>query len=110
MRKEYRYGVDGRANVGFAFWQQAYGSKQTLDKAAYEAARQTMMEFKSDEDRPLGVKPNLLVVPPALESKGLEILNAERDAAGATNVWRGTRCTGTAYPARSRGRRKRYQG
>jgi phage major head subunit gpT-like protein len=34
--------------------------------------------------------PRLLIVPPALEAAGLEILNAERDAAGATNVWRGT--------------------
>lgn len=90
MRKEYRYGVDARVNVGFAFWQQAYGSKQALDKAAYEAARTAMMEFKSDEGRPLGIKPNLLVVPPSLESKALEILNSERDAAGATNVWKDT--------------------
>ena len=33
--------------------------------------------------------PTHLVVPPALREAGLAILNAERDAAGATNVWRG---------------------
>ena len=27
MRDEYRYGIDARLNVGFAFWQQAFGSK-----------------------------------------------------------------------------------
>ncbi|HEX9844038.1 MAG TPA: Mu-like prophage major head subunit gpT family protein [bacterium] len=90
MRDTYRYGVDARVNVGFAFWQQAYGSKQTLDKNAYAAAREGMMGLKSDEGRPLGIKPNVLVVPPALEGEALEILNAERDAAGATNVYKGT--------------------
>jgi phage major head subunit gpT-like protein len=90
MRDSFRYGVDARVNVGFGFWQLGYGSKQTLNKAAYAGAVQAMSEFKSDEGRPLGIMPNLLVVPPALREAGLEILNAERDAAGATNVWRGT--------------------
>nr|WP_246523469.1 Mu-like prophage major head subunit gpT family protein [Neoroseomonas eburnea] len=89
-RNEYRYGVDGRCNVGYGFWQMAYGSKQTLDAAAYGAARAAMQGMKGDYGKPLGLTPRLLVVPPSLEAAGLEILNAERDAAGATNVWRGT--------------------
>jgi phage major head subunit gpT-like protein len=90
MRDAYRYGVDARVEAGFGFWQQAFGSKGTLDQANYKAARAAMMSFKSNEGRPLGVMPNLLVVPPALESEGLELLNAERNAAGATNVYKGT--------------------
>lgn len=90
MRKSFRYGVDGRSNVGFGFWQFAYGSKQTLDKTSYKAARTALMGMKGDYGRPLGLRPRLLVVPPALEEAGLELLNAERDAAGATNVYRGT--------------------
>jgi phage major head subunit gpT-like protein len=31
MRKEYLYGVDGRANAGYGFWQMAYGSTGTTD-------------------------------------------------------------------------------
>jgi phage major head subunit gpT-like protein len=89
-RNEYRYGVDGRCNVGYGFWQMAYGSKQTLNAANYAGARTAMMGFKSDSGKPLALAPRLLVVPPSLEGAGLEILNAERDAAGATNVWRGT--------------------
>lgn len=89
-RKEYVYGVDGRSNVGFGFWQFAYGSRQTLDKAAYKAAREGLMGLKGDYGRPLGLTPKLLVVPPSLEGAALEILNAERDAAGATNVYKGT--------------------
>ena len=89
-RKEYIYGVDARHNVGFGFWQFAWGSKQTLNKANYKLARESMMAMKGDMDRPLGVRPRLLVVPPTLEGQALEILNAERDAAGATNVYKGT--------------------
>jgi len=85
--KTFEYGWDGRGNVGFGLWQFAWGSKQTLNKANYKAARETMMEFKGDYGRPLNVRPNLLVVPPSLEGQALEILNAERDAAGATNVY-----------------------
>ncbi len=88
--KEYRYGVDGRMNAGFGFWQVAYGSKQTLDQDAYKAAFAALENMKGDHGRPLGIKPNLLVVPPSLREAGLEILNADRNAAGATNVWRGT--------------------
>lgn len=89
-KKEFQYGVDGRNNVGFGFWQMAWGSQQTLDKANYRIAREALMEMKGDHGRPLGITPTLLVVPPALEFNGLEILNSERDAAGATNVYRGT--------------------
>lgn len=90
MRKEFLYGVDARVNVGFGLWQLAWGSKQPLNKANYQIARTALHEMKGDYGRPLGIMPTHLVVPPSLEGAGLEILNAERDAAGATNVWRGT--------------------
>lgn len=90
MRDAYRYGVDARVNAGYGLWQLAYGSKQTLDAAAYEAARTALMGVRGDEGRPLGVRPTHLVVPPALEREALELLNADRNTAGATNVYRGT--------------------
>ena len=90
MRDEYRYGVDARLNVGFAFWQMAYMSKQTLDAAGYGAARTAMMELKSDEGRPLGVSPKLLLVPPSLEKAALDLIQAERLANGASNTYRNT--------------------
>lgn len=89
-RDEYRYGVDGRCNAGFGLWQLAYGSKQTLDAAAYAAARGAMMAMKGDYGRPLGIMPNLLVVPPALEGAAREVLQAERTSGGETNIWRNT--------------------
>lgn len=88
--KEFQYGTDGRWNVGYGFWQMAWGSKQDLTPSSYAAARAALMGMKGDHGRPLGLKPNLLVTGPALESKALAILSAERDAAGATNVWKGT--------------------
>lgn len=88
MKKKFVYGADRRDNVGFGLWQLAFGSKVALDAAGYAAARAAMMEFKDDEGRPLGITPNLLVVPPSLEGAAREILMNERDAAGATNKWR----------------------
>lgn len=89
-RKEYRYGVDGRFNAGFGLWQLSYGSRQPLTAANYRDARTAMLSMRGDYGRPLGIMPRLLIVPPSMEEVAMEILNAERDAAGATNVWRGT--------------------
>ena len=49
-----------------------------------------MQEFKGDGGRPLGVMPDTLVVPPSLESAGLQILNSEYGTGGVSNEWRGT--------------------
>lgn len=99
LRDEYLYGVRGRANAGFGLWQLAYASKEDLTAANYEAARQAMMELKGDEGRPLGIKPNVLVVPPSLEGDALRLLNngsrieevgATPDYVAITNEWAGT--------------------
>ena len=63
-----------------------------LSAANYASTRAAMMAFTDSDGQPLGVNPNLLVVPPQLEGTGRTILNAEyvSDGAGAgiTNVWR----------------------
>lgn len=88
--KEFVYGVDGRWNVGFGFWQMAWGSKQTLDAAHYETARAALTGMKGDHGRPLGLMPDLLVVPPALEGAARRLLKTENGAGGATNEWKDT--------------------
>lgn len=90
MRAEYIYGVDGRAAAGYGFWQMAVRSQAALDAAGYKAARAKLASFRDDEGKPLGTKGTLLVVPSSLEGDGREVLFNERNAAGATNVWRGT--------------------
>jgi len=85
-KKEFLYGVDGRWNAGYGLWQLAHGSKAALNAEAYMAARAAMQGMRGDHGRPLRVRPTLLVVPPSLEKAALEVLKAERDAAGASNV------------------------
>ncbi len=94
MRKKFRYGVDYRGNVGYGLWQLAYSSKDTLNATNYANARAAMMAYHNDENVPLGIIPNLLVVPPSLEAAGKALLeNAYTAVAGAgmqDNVWKGT--------------------
>jgi len=87
---EFRYGIDARMNFGYGFWQQAWGSKQALTAANYEIARTAMASFKGDNGRPLGISPNLLVVPPSLEGAGRKILQSQLVNGGESNPWAGT--------------------
>lgn len=90
FRDEYLWGARRRCNVGFGAWQLIYASRQTLNAANYAAARTAMLSMRGHKGRKINLRPNLLVVPPSLEGAAREILMAERDAAGATNVWRNT--------------------
>ena len=73
MRKKLRYGVDYRGAAAFGLWQLAYASKETLNSTNYAGARAAMMSVKNADGRPLGLKPNLLLVPPSLEAEAREI-------------------------------------
>lgn len=94
MRKQYRYGVDCRVNAGYGLWQLAYASKQTLNSTNYAAARAAMQSMVGDNGNPLNIMPNLLVVPPSLETAARTLLNAELIADGSTggntNIYRNT--------------------
>nr|WP_295470261.1 Mu-like prophage major head subunit gpT family protein [Mesorhizobium sp.] len=69
------------------YWQMAYGSKQTLNAANYEAARGAITGMTGDHGRPLGLVPDLLVVPPTLEGAGREILKSALVNGGESNKW-----------------------
>lgn len=84
---EYLHGVRYRCNAGFGFWQMACASRQPLDATHYGAARAAMRSFKADGGRPLGITPNLLVVPPALEAQALKLLVKDADNG---NEWAGS--------------------
>ena len=86
MSKTFLYGVDSRCNVGFGFWQMAFGSKATLDATNFEAAYDAMGAFKKDGGDPLGISPNLLVVGPSNYSKAKKIIEAQFLASGASNT------------------------
>lgn len=87
---EFVWGAKRRCAAGFGAWELAYGSKQTLNAANYALARQAMLEMRGHRGRKLNLKPALLVVSPGNEGAAREILMAERNAAGATNMWRNT--------------------
>jgi phage major head subunit gpT-like protein len=99
-RREFRYGVDGRANTGVGLWQLAYASNQDLSNPVnYGAARAAMRSLKTDAAMPFGTlasgKGVYLLVPPALEEVGRQLLNSEFTAGAGlssgvstTNIWR----------------------
>lgn len=89
-RKEFRYGVDARVNVGVGLWQLAFASQLALTADNYAAARAGMMSFKGDGGQPLNIRPTLLVVPPALERDAFNVVQAEKLANGADNPMKGT--------------------
>lgn len=84
------YGADMRCNVGYGLPQLCWGSKQTLDATRYATARAAIMGFRADGGRPLGLMPDLLIVPPALEGAARKLLNSEYASGGETNEWKGT--------------------
>lgn len=86
MRKTFRYGIDARVNVGFGLWQMAFGSKATLDATNFDAAVAAMMAFKSDEGRPLGVKPKVLVCGPSNRAAAKAVIETETLANGQSNT------------------------
>jgi phage major head subunit gpT-like protein len=89
-REEFLYGVSARVNAGFGLWQMVVACKDTLNAANYGAARSMMLSYTSDAKEPLGLIPDLLVVPPSLESAGRKLLVNDRNDAGASNEWAGS--------------------
>lgn len=80
------YGVDDRKNVGFGFWQMAFGSKATLDATNFDANMAAMGAFKGDHGKPLGVMPDLLVVGSSNRAAAKAVVEAEKLANGASNT------------------------
>jgi phage major head subunit gpT-like protein len=98
-RREFRYGVDGRANTGVGLWQLAYASNTDLSNPAnYGAARAAMRSFTTDAGQPFGalsIRDGVfLLVPPTLEEVARQLLNSEFMAGvgasanvSTSNIW-----------------------
>jgi phage major head subunit gpT-like protein len=63
---------------------------QALAKASYGVARTAMRKFTDDEGRPLKVRPNILLVGPALEDTARSLMTADRLEDGKPNPYKGT--------------------
>uniref|UniRef100_UPI0020C2E055 Mu-like prophage major head subunit gpT family protein n=1 Tax=Salmonella enterica TaxID=28901 RepID=UPI0020C2E055 len=59
-------------------------------KASYGAARTAMRSQKDDEGASLKIRPNLLVVPPALEDDAIYLMTAVTVPEGTPNPYRTT--------------------
>ncbi|MFA2947637.1 Mu-like prophage major head subunit gpT family protein [Acinetobacter pittii] len=59
-------------------------------RASYGVARTTMMKFKDESGRPLNVKPNILLVPPAQEDVANALMTVDRLEDGKPNPYKGT--------------------
>ncbi|MCX9038769.1 Mu-like prophage major head subunit gpT family protein [Citrobacter portucalensis] len=59
-------------------------------KASYGAARTAMRGFKDEEGASLGIRPTILVVPPALEDVANYLMTADRFPDNTPNIYKGT--------------------
>jgi phage major head subunit gpT-like protein len=101
-RREFRFGVDGRANTGVGLWQLAYASNTDLSVPAnYGAARSAMRSLKTDGGLPFGALTNpastYLLVPPSLEEVARQLLHSEfmvgtggSASVPTSNIWKGS--------------------
>lgn len=84
-RNEFLFGVDARVNAGFGLWQMAHGSLNTLDATNFDLYVTAMMQLTSDEGRPLGIRPNLLVCGPSRRAAARSLIETQMLASGASN-------------------------
>ncbi|MBD8890905.1 Mu-like prophage major head subunit gpT family protein [Roseibium litorale] len=89
MKGQHLYGVDGRANVGYGFWQMAFASKAELNEDNFKAAYAAMTSLENDQGGKLAIKPTLLVVGSSNQWKADELLKKARKANGEDNILQG---------------------
>ncbi len=75
-RDEFKFGIDGRYNFGYAFWQGALRSGAVLNQAGFDAAVAQMMGVLDEDGESIGVMPNLLVVGVSNRAAALQSIKA----------------------------------
>lgn len=86
---KYYYGADARYNAGYSMWQLAFACTDPLTPYNYAAVRAAMMSQRSENGRPLGIRPTHLVTLPGNENAALRILRSQTIEA-TSNEWAGT--------------------
>jgi phage major head subunit gpT-like protein len=94
MRDMFRFGVRARVNVGYTLPHIAYASQQPLSPANFDLAMQAMMSLKDDQGRPMGIRPNLLVVGPSNRAAANATIKAALIPITAAVAGSGTLATG----------------
>lgn len=65
-------------------------ASQAAARASYGAGRTAMRKFKDEDGRPLGIKPTILLVGPALDDTAKALLTNDRLEDGKANPYKGT--------------------
>jgi phage major head subunit gpT-like protein len=87
--KKFLWGVDGRYNGGYGFWQTAHKSKAELNEANLATVRQKMRTLKDAKGQLLAMNPTTLVVGPSLETTAEKLINNMVLANGESNITKG---------------------
>lgn len=81
----YSFGGRWRGNAAYGFWQCAFASKAALTVANFEAAYDSMMGFKGDGLRKLGITADTMLVGPSNRVAAEAILAKEKINGGDSN-------------------------
>lgn len=84
-KDQYQWGIRYRCNAGYGFWQLAHKATVDLTGPNFEAARTAMRKVTADGGRPLGVRPNVIVVPSDLEAAADALFKIQYLAGGGSN-------------------------
>lgn len=87
LKNEFLYGVDGRCNVGFGFWQTAVGSRAPLNVANYEKAVEVLQGMQRADGSPLGIRPTTLVVGRKNRAAAKRVIDAMLVNGGDSNIY-----------------------
>lgn len=89
LEDTYLWGVRSRGAAGFGFWQLAHRVEQTeLTAENIAAVLAKMQALKGDGGKLLNIRPNIIVVPPALEFKARQLCEGNL-INGTTNILKG---------------------
>ena len=83
---QFRFGVDSRNNAGYGFWQMAFGAQAALTYDNLWTAYNAMRSFNADGNRPLAIRPTVLVVGRGTEQAAIELIDRERLPNGESNA------------------------
>lgn len=83
-------GAGGTSSVANKITTALSSATRALADGSYGTARTNIMKFTDDEGRPLGLMPDVLEVPPALEATGRTLVNSDKLDDDTPNPYKGT--------------------
>ena len=86
FRKEFVWGVDGRSNAGYGLWQYALRCDAPLNLVNLLLARSMMAQWRLPDGTPMGIRPDLLVVPSTLYPTAKAYCEIEYDPLAIPNL------------------------